>query len=166
MGSGCQRVGVIDPQQVQVQVEEQRSGVLCVNFKLGHGLHVATVYIVELVVNQPLEQLVVDVGLLLRILQQNGDGLLRPLATAQGHVDEGLLPPPETSLADAGLLADLARLERLQKEGMDAIVVLVGALRHVLPSHEGVEIKFLHLRRAMLLCVIDMQNAGFIILGV
>jgi hypothetical protein len=39
---------------VQIHVEKKTPGVFCINFKLLHGLNVTTLYIKQLIVNQPL----------------------------------------------------------------------------------------------------------------
>ena len=67
MTGGRKGVGVVYPQEMQVQIKQQGTSVFGVDLKLCHGLHVSSVNVVELIVNHTLEKLVVDVSILLSV---------------------------------------------------------------------------------------------------
>ncbi len=50
-----QGIRVVYSKQVQIHVEKKTPGVFCINLKLLHGLNVTTLYIKQLIVNQPLQ---------------------------------------------------------------------------------------------------------------
>lgn len=58
-GSG-QGVFVVDSEEVQVQVQQQRSGILRVHLQLHHALHVSALNIKQLIIHNTLQKIEVN----------------------------------------------------------------------------------------------------------
>ena len=112
---------IIDVQQVQIEVQEQATGVLRIHFELLHRVDGASIDVEQLVVDETVEQLEVNTSVALDFAQHARQWL--PCRATSLDIFKRLTPPVEASLANAALARDLPRTKHLEEEGIDGEVV-------------------------------------------
>jgi len=142
-------IRVVNFKQMEVKVQYQRPGILCVYFKLCHSLYISTFNVKELKVHHSLKQVEIDTCLLFSQLYHNANRFTRPLTSSFVDILKYLFPPSKPRLTYTDLLRNLAWLHGFQEQSMDAIVVRLRTLGHVLSISISVKVKLFYLSCTM-----------------